>query len=127
YIQRLDRETTSFFFTNFPVDANEEELWSSFARYGRVGEVYIPKKLDKQGRRFGFVKFRDVRDIESFLITLSDIWIGTYKLRINRSRFRRDEDRKGKKEQHQPPKEAGAKSQQHVQQGISFKEVLSTE
>ncbi|MCI85313.1 hypothetical protein A2U01_0106592, partial [Trifolium medium] len=29
--------------------------------------------------------------------------------------------------QHQPPKEAGARSHQHVQQGISFKEVLSTE
>jgi hypothetical protein len=35
---------------------------ATFARFGRVGEVYIPNKVDKQGKRFGFVKFREVRD-----------------------------------------------------------------
>ncbi|MCI22421.1 RNA-binding protein 25-like, partial [Trifolium medium] len=59
FVHRLDQETTSFFFTNFPEDAKVTELWSKFARHGRVGEVYVPKKLDKQGRRFGFVKFKE--------------------------------------------------------------------
>ncbi|GAU12981.1 hypothetical protein TSUD_191730 [Trifolium subterraneum] len=116
-------ETTPFFFTNFPEDATVDDLWSRFGRFGRVGEVYIPKKLDKQGRRFGFVKFRDVDDIERFLPTLSDIWIGSFKLRINRARFRRDEDNLGKQVQQHRPSVDFTLAQ--VQQGVSFKEVLA--
>jgi hypothetical protein len=44
FVNRLDQETTSFFFTNFPEDVKVVELWSIFAKHGRVGEVYIPKK-----------------------------------------------------------------------------------
>jgi RNA recognition motif-containing protein len=60
FIQTLDKITTSFFFTNFPEDASSGDLWSLFLKFGRVREVYIPKKLDKMGKRFGFVKFKEV-------------------------------------------------------------------
>jgi hypothetical protein len=125
YTQRLDKEATSFFFTNFPEDVKEVDLWGRFARFGRVGEVYIPKKLDKQGRRFGFVKYRNVGDAERFLSTISDIWFGTYKLRINRAKFSRDEDPKGKQTMEQQPTTLVEGSVIHqVQHGVSFKEVL---
>jgi hypothetical protein len=55
-------ETTSFFFTNFPEDSITMELWQKFWSFGGMGEVFNPKRVDKQGRHFGFVKFRDVRD-----------------------------------------------------------------
>jgi RNA recognition motif-containing protein len=87
YVHRLDQVATSFFVTNFPDECKAVDLWPKFAHFGRVGEVYIPEKRDKQGRRFGFVKFRDVRDAEEQLKLLSDIWIGTYKLRVNLARF----------------------------------------
>jgi RNA recognition motif-containing protein len=93
YVHRLDQVATSFFFTNFPAEVNEEDLWKHFARYGRVGEVYIPKKVDKQGRRFGFVKYRDIKDAAEatdLLRCISDIWFGTFKLRVNRSRFKKN-------------------------------------
>jgi RNA recognition motif-containing protein len=67
------------------------ELWSAFAHFGRVGDVYIPKKLDKQGRKFGFVKYREVRDARELLVRLEDIWIRTFKLRVNLSRFAKGE------------------------------------
>ncbi|MCI42544.1 endonuclease/exonuclease/phosphatase family protein, partial [Trifolium medium] len=57
FITKLDKVTTSFFVTNFPDDATSDDLWKLFLKFGKVGEVYIPKKLDKRGRRFGFVKF----------------------------------------------------------------------
>jgi hypothetical protein len=53
YVHRLDKVATSFFFTNFPEEVKAVDLWPKFARFGRVGEVYIPDKRDKQGRRFG--------------------------------------------------------------------------
>ncbi|MCI58186.1 hypothetical protein A2U01_0079440, partial [Trifolium medium] len=36
FINRLDKETTSFFFTNFPEDTQVMELWTLFAKFGRV-------------------------------------------------------------------------------------------
>jgi RNA recognition motif-containing protein len=87
YVHRLDQEATSIFFTNFPCDIKAVDLWPKFARFGRVWEVYIPDKLDKQGRRFGFVKYRDVRDAREQLNLVSNIWIGSFKLRVNLSRF----------------------------------------
>ncbi|KAK2420192.1 zinc finger CCCH domain-containing protein [Trifolium repens] len=93
YVHRLDQVATSFFFTNSPEEVKEEDLWKRFARYGRVGEVYIPKKVDKQGRRFGFVKYRDVKDSTEavdLLRSISDIWFGSFKLRVNRSRFQKN-------------------------------------
>jgi RNA recognition motif-containing protein len=73
--------------TNFPDDVNVNDLWFEFGRFGYVGEVYIPKKLNKQGRRFGFVKYREVRDALDLLFRLEDIWFGSFKLRVNLTRF----------------------------------------
>jgi RNA recognition motif-containing protein len=58
----LDQSTTSFFVTNFNDDIHRGDLWQIFARFGSVGEVIIPNKLNKYGKRFGFVKFKEVKD-----------------------------------------------------------------
>jgi hypothetical protein len=44
FVNRLNKETTSFFVTNFPGETQVMELWSLFAKYGRIGEVYVPQK-----------------------------------------------------------------------------------
>lgn len=49
-------DVTSFFFTHFPDSVDEKELWKVFQRRGRVWNVYIPRKRDKEGQRFGFVR-----------------------------------------------------------------------
>jgi RNA recognition motif-containing protein len=64
-----------------------------FLKFGRVGEIYIPKKLDNRGRRFGFVKFKEVKDVGQLSERLRDVWIGTFKLIVNRSRFARSESK----------------------------------
>jgi hypothetical protein len=125
FVHRLDKETISYYFTNFPEDAKVSQLWSKFARFGRIGEVYIPKKLDKQGRRFGFVKFRDVRDAWELLSRMDDIWMGTYKLRINLSRFNKGEVRK--EEEATTILRSNRTEEARCQQGRSFREaVVST-
>ncbi|MCI59636.1 RNA recognition motif, partial [Trifolium medium] len=59
------------------------DLWKKFARFGRVGEVYIPSKLDKRGNKFGFVKFKEVKNIVELCVQLQEIWCGNFKLRVN--------------------------------------------
>jgi RNA recognition motif-containing protein len=93
FVNRLDKETTSFFFTNFPEEAHVVELWSLFAKHGRVGEVYVPNKRDKHGNRFGFVKFKEIKSIEALTARLEDVWMGTFRLRVNLSLFGRNKRR----------------------------------
>jgi hypothetical protein len=100
YVHRLDQVATSFFITNFPDDVKAADLWPKFARFGRVGEVYIPDKVDKQGRRFGFVKYRDIRDAREQLDLISNIWFGSFKIRVNLSRFEKGKPSREKKVGH---------------------------
>jgi hypothetical protein len=86
--------TTSFFITNFPTETTSTELWKIFSRYWKVGEVYIPAKLDKAGRKFGFVRFEDVENYQYLLSKIEETWIGTYKIRANLPKFKRGEGQK---------------------------------
>jgi RNA recognition motif-containing protein len=98
YIHKVDQSSISFFVTNFPDDCHSADLWKLFASYGRLGDVYIPNKVDKWGKRFAFVKFRDEIDAVELGERLEDVWLGTFKLRVNVSRFGRKEDDNRKKE-----------------------------
>jgi RNA recognition motif-containing protein len=114
--------TTSFFITNFPPDVTSEELWKLFLKFGRVVEVYIPKKLDKMGKRFGFVKFKEVREEEALGEKLRDVWMGSFKLWVNRSRFGRSYSRDA-----QASKATTQQKEVQVEvtpNGKSFKDVL---
>ncbi|KAK2424156.1 hypothetical protein P8452_53215 [Trifolium repens] len=101
FFYHLDNITTLYFINNFHDEVTTGELWKLFQKFGKVGEVYIPKKLDKKGRRFGFVKFKEVHEVEKLSESLSDVWIGSFKLWINRSRFQRA-DNNGGNSQKQP-------------------------
>jgi hypothetical protein len=48
--------------------------------------------VDKQGKRFGFVKFREVGDEKELLRRISNIWIDSFRIRINLSKFSRRSD-----------------------------------
>ncbi|KAK7268330.1 hypothetical protein RIF29_21028 [Crotalaria pallida] len=61
-------------------DHNINDLWKCFFEVGKVGEVIVPTKLDRFGKRFGFVRLEE---------RLKDFWIGSYKLFINKPRFDR--------------------------------------
>jgi hypothetical protein len=87
FFHHLDRITTPFYFTNFPDNVKVMDLWGLFNKFGRVGEVYIPNKLDKKGQRFGFVKFKEVSNAKELEDRLGDVWWDSFKLRINLSRF----------------------------------------
>jgi hypothetical protein len=92
FFHHLDKVTTPFFITNFPDDVTTGDLWDLYRKYGRVGEVYLPKKLDKRGRWFGFVKFKEVEDVNALCESLKNVWLGSFKLWVNRSRFGRSDN-----------------------------------
>ncbi|WJX32140.1 hypothetical protein P8452_20505 [Trifolium repens] len=123
FIHNIDHNSTSFYFTNFPEDLNSSDLKEIFSKYGHVGDVYIPLKVDKWGKRFGFVKFKEVEDVEEMSRCLSDVWCGSFKLRINHSRFGRNDG--GKRKMKVEPKRAGDGEYRPVHHDLSFREVVS--
>lgn len=59
YFHNLEKITTSFFFTNFPGYFNISDLWKDFGRFGKVGEVFVPRKIG----RWGGVQFKEVSNV----------------------------------------------------------------
>lgn len=80
----------SYFFSEFPEDFDAKAMLGVFQFYGRVVEVVIPNKRNKQRKRFGVTRFCDVEDADLFAIKLDNIIIGSTKLHVNLPRFVRD-------------------------------------
>ncbi|KAF5801533.1 putative nucleotide-binding alpha-beta plait domain superfamily, RNA-binding domain superfamily [Helianthus annuus] len=55
--------------------------------HGDIYDIYIAKKRDKGGNRFGFVSFLDVKDKEEMVRNMQNLRLGEYKLSINVARF----------------------------------------
>lgn len=93
-VNRRDRaDITSFYFTRFPEDATEEELWFQFKQMGDVREIFIPKLRNKEGRKYGFVRFKGVSDAKRMERKLDNIIVGGLKLHVNIPKYGRGKAR----------------------------------
>jgi hypothetical protein len=72
---------------------SQVELWREFQKWGRVREVFIPNKRNKYGKRFGFVRFLDVKDPKSLETKLDNIKMNETKLHVNLPRFARQDEK----------------------------------
>ncbi|RZC28959.1 hypothetical protein D0Y65_000794 [Glycine soja] len=70
-------------------DVNEVWLWEKFKTWGDVREVFIAKRCNKEGRRFGFGRFKGVSDVKILETHLDNIFIDDHKLFVNLPRFTR--------------------------------------
>jgi hypothetical protein len=87
-----------------------------------VTDVFIPKKVDKWGRKFGFVKFKEVRDVEVLSKSMEDVWHGTFKLRVNRARFLKGDNEEVSSDGENHKLKEGEVAR--VKEGLSFKSLL---
>jgi len=70
-------QLTTFFFSHFPYTYGERDMLKIFHRWGRVEEVFISRKLNRWGNRFGFVRFCDVKNVPKLETELDSIRIGS--------------------------------------------------
>ncbi|PWA61613.1 hypothetical protein CTI12_AA371550 [Artemisia annua] len=81
-------------------------LWKKLKkeRYGKVVDPFIPDRVSKEGKKFAFVRFARVKNLEVLIGNLNTVWIGKFHLRFNVARFQRGEkfDRVRKGDQKQP-------------------------
>lgn len=84
---RNEGRITTFFFSKFPENYNEEDLWRVFKRWGKVWGIYIANRKDKWGNQYGFARFLNVinkRDLEK---KLDQSYIGKVKLNVNIAKY----------------------------------------
>nr|GEV76871.1 RNA-directed DNA polymerase, eukaryota, nucleotide-binding alpha-beta plait domain protein [Tanacetum cinerariifolium] len=73
----LTRTISKFVFvTNFPDNTTSVDLWKICQTYGVVVDVYIPNCHSKVGKRFAFVRFIKVTNVERLVGNLCTLWIG---------------------------------------------------
>ncbi|KAJ0593536.1 putative RNA recognition motif domain, nucleotide-binding alpha-beta plait domain superfamily [Helianthus annuus] len=78
---------TKFFVSNLPEGCNPWELRKALEGFGEVVGTFVAKKRDKNGCRFGFASFKDVKDSHDLERLLRGVKMGGYKLKINIARF----------------------------------------
>jgi len=88
---------TTFFFSNFPHGYGEVDMMKIFQKKARVKEVFISRRLNRWGKRFGFVRFFEVRNVGRLEKELDNLYAGNRKLHVNIPKYRRN--------QLEPPKE----------------------
>nr|GEX97473.1 putative RNA-directed DNA polymerase, eukaryota, reverse transcriptase zinc-binding domain protein [Tanacetum cinerariifolium] len=66
-----------------------KDLWNTCKLYGHVVDVFIPDRRTKGGKRFGFLRFIKVLDIDRLIHNLCMVWVGRNKIHTNVARFQR--------------------------------------
>ncbi|XP_058783228.1 uncharacterized protein LOC131657894 [Vicia villosa] len=84
--------SSSFFITEFRDRWRARDLYFEFKELGDIEEVVIPPRKDRFGRRFGFVRFLNVKDEELMATKLDNMILEGRKLFANLPRFSRPKD-----------------------------------
>ncbi|KAL5170332.1 hypothetical protein HKD37_11G032053 [Glycine soja] len=82
-------DITSFYFTRFPEEVTQAELWNHFRQWGEVKEIFLPKRRNKEGRRYGFVRLKGVEDKRRVERDLDNSFIRGLKLHVNIPKYGR--------------------------------------
>ncbi|GJR71510.1 RNA-directed DNA polymerase, eukaryota [Tanacetum coccineum] len=88
-VDQTVRISKSVFVSNFPEGCTAKDLWKVCNDYGTVVDVFIPTKKSKVGKRFAFVRFIKVINLDRLIENLNTIWIGRFHLFANLARFER--------------------------------------
>nr|GEU50876.1 nucleotide-binding alpha-beta plait domain-containing protein [Tanacetum cinerariifolium] len=85
----VSRISTSIYVSNFPESCSAKDLFHSFNQYGYIVDTFIPFKRAKDGKRFGFVRFINVFNVERLVSNLCTIWVDRSKFHANIARYHR--------------------------------------
>nr|GEU64911.1 putative RNA-directed DNA polymerase, eukaryota, reverse transcriptase zinc-binding domain protein [Tanacetum cinerariifolium] len=126
---RINNLLYCFYFVTalFDVVVADEDL-SQFDACGSVVDVYIPFKKSKAGKRFAFIRFIKVSNMERLIENLCTIWIGSFHLYASVARFNRDSTKNGssntKTQNHKQSSNPGSFSMKAGKSSGSFASIL---
>nr|GEZ11466.1 hypothetical protein [Tanacetum cinerariifolium] len=86
---QVRRISKSVFITNFPDDFGPSDLWKLCGVYGTVVDVFIPNRMSKAVKRFAFVRFIRIVDMDRLIGNLCTLWVGRFHIHANAVRYER--------------------------------------
>ncbi|KAJ4844150.1 hypothetical protein Tsubulata_020607 [Turnera subulata] len=66
-----NKHVTNLYIQNLPLQWSAVELHFILSKFGEVIDVFIPSKRAKNGKRFGFVRYRACRDIQRLISSIN--------------------------------------------------------
>ncbi|PWA69092.1 hypothetical protein CTI12_AA298480 [Artemisia annua] len=87
--QSTEKVSTTFYITNFPDHIDAKGLWKICEPFGRLVDAFIANKRSKLGKRFGFIRYVGVSNSDTFVKSLSNLWIGSHHVYVAVARFQR--------------------------------------
>lgn len=93
----LYKQAITFFFSNIPDDWSYFEIWRTFGKYGRVIAIYNLGRRSKNGSRFGFVRFLNVRNAKELKINLDQIRVESCEIWVNLAKYPKEREANTKK------------------------------
>ncbi|GAB2292409.1 hypothetical protein Dimus_026650 [Dionaea muscipula] len=75
------KQEVTLYEEGIPEAMNPKGLFDLFSKYGVVYDVFIPKKRNKAGKRFGFVRYRCSVSAEMAILKYNGLWIGEGRVR----------------------------------------------
>ncbi|KAL4347478.1 hypothetical protein GQ457_17G001450 [Hibiscus cannabinus] len=89
-----NKEVISLFVENLPEKLHWKGLWFSFARHGDVVSVYIAKKKSRGGKRFGFIRMKNLVEAKRVMERLDGFTLYGSRLSVKRARDNFEWERK---------------------------------
>lgn len=81
-------EHNTLFIGNLPFNVQLKELWKKFKQVGRIRDIILPKRKDKLGRRYGFIKVFNGTSVDDFIRSMDGITIHNSTIRVHRAKKR---------------------------------------
>ncbi|KAI3775614.1 hypothetical protein L1987_50195 [Smallanthus sonchifolius] len=82
--------TTTFFVSNLPAGCSSNRLWRAFVHLGNLEDAFVPRKLNRAGNGFGFIRFSGIFGVNSWISTLKDVTVDGVVIEINVAKYGRD-------------------------------------
>nr|GEU82269.1 NifU-like protein 3, chloroplastic [Tanacetum cinerariifolium] len=101
--------------------ATVQDLWVSCNQWGVVIDVYIAAKRSKSGHRLGFVRFKNVNDINLLVSNLRVTWMGGFHLFADVAKYGRTNNRLEERFGYIKPNEVSNKAnQESINEALMF-------
>ncbi|KAI3695347.1 hypothetical protein L1987_78343 [Smallanthus sonchifolius] len=80
-------------------------LWNSFRHLPNMSDAFVPRKKDRRGNIFGYIRFKSVKNVDYLINEVMKVRVGSAKIGVNTSKFSRNN--------HPDPSTSSAKPSHH--------------
>ncbi|KAM0063685.1 putative RNA recognition motif domain, nucleotide-binding alpha-beta plait domain superfamily [Helianthus debilis subsp. tardiflorus] len=83
----IDNNVAKYYVSNLPFGCTPWEVTKFLGHYGEVTGTYVARKNDREGNRFGFISFKNVKNAKELEYRMNGVKMGKFILKVNIAKF----------------------------------------